>query len=240
VLVVVPLGLYLWGSHSRTFSIETVRLSGCRQVSQKRALTLLREQFVGRNLFTVRAAQVDEALDKLFFVSGVTIDRDFPATLRVRVTEHVPALYVLAGRRWYLVSETGVVLGAVRRERRRPSVAMVAGPKDVGRRLPAVRSAAKVLRKDGRVHDPEVQAALQLIAALPPGLRARVATVKCLPDGLRLRLRSGAVADLGPEKRLAAKAIALEAVLAYYAGQDVRAEYVDVSVPDRPVARPVL
>jgi cell division septal protein FtsQ len=240
VLVVVPLSIYLWGSHSRTFSIEAVRLTGCRQVSQKRALELLQERFVGRNLFTVRAAQVDEALDKLFFVSGVKIDRDFPATLCVQVTEHVPALYVLAGRRWYLVSETGVVLGAVRREKRKQSVALTAGPKDVARRLPAVRSTAKALRKDARVSDPEVHAALQVIAALPPELRARVANVKTLPDGLRLRLRSGAVADLGPEKRLAAKAIALEAVLAYYAGQDVQAEYVDVSVPDRPVARPVL
>jgi hypothetical protein len=240
VLVVLPLGLYFWGSHSQTFAIDRVLLTGCRQVGHQRALALLQERFVGKNLFTVRTTQVDDALEPLFFVASVSIDRDFPATLRVRVREHVPALYVLAGPRWYLVSEEGVVLGAVRHERRKSAEALSSGPLTVARKLPAVRAAVPALRKDARVRDEDVRLALQVLATLPADLRARVAEVKWRPAGIRLRLRSGAVADLGPVSRLTAKAIALQAVLDYYSGEKVAAQYVDVSVPDRPVAKPVL
>jgi len=240
VLVVLPLGLYLWGSRSQTFAIDTIRLSGCRQVGHDNALKLLEKRFVGSNLFTVRTGQVDEALDRLYFVASVDIDRDFPSTLRIRVREHVPALYALAGSRWYLVSDKGIVLGAVRREGRKPGEALSSGPQNVSRKLPAVRASAQTLRKDTRTGDDEVQAALQVLERLPAQLRARVAVVRSLPAGMRLRLRSGAVADLGPLTRLNAKAAALQAVLAYYSGQKVAARYVDVSVPDRPVARPML
>jgi cell division septal protein FtsQ len=240
VLVVLPLGLYLWGSRSPTFSIDRVVLTGCRQVGHQRALRLLEERFVGKNLFTVRAAQVDDALEPLFFVADVDVDRDFPATLRVRVREHVPALYALAGSRWYLVSEKGVVLGAVRRERRKAAEALLAGPLDVARKLPAVRATVPALRKDALAGDEEVRMALEVLATLPADLRAGVAEVRRRPEGIRLRLRSGAVADLGPLSRLTAKAVALQAVLDYYSGQKVAAQYVDVSVPDRPVAKPLL
>jgi cell division septal protein FtsQ len=209
-------------------------------VGRERALLLLQKRFVGENLFRVRSAQVDEALQPLFFVAAVQIDRDFPSTLRVRVSEHVPALYVLAGRRWYLVSDKGVVLGAVRRERRSPGKALLKGPRDIARKLPAVRAAASSLRKDDRVRDDEVGAALQVLATLPPEMRDKVACVRRRAAGMRLRLRSGAVADLGPLSRLTAKSVALQAVLDYYAEQKVAAQYVDVSVPDRPVARPLL
>ena len=105
VLVVLPLGLYLWGSRSPTFSIDRVLLTGCRQVGHQRALTLLEERFVGKNLFTVRAAQVDDALEPLFFVADVDVDRDFPATLRVRVSRARPG--ALRARRLALVPGLG-------------------------------------------------------------------------------------------------------------------------------------
>ena len=58
--------------------------------------------------------------------------------------------------------------------------------------------------------------------------------------GLHLWLRDGAQVDLGPAEKLRAKGLSLEAVLKYYAGQHVTATYVDVSLPDRPLAKPKL
>lgn len=238
--MLVPAGLYAWGSRSSTFAVDDVVISGVRRTSQTRALQLLEKRFLGRNLFRVRTDDVEQALSPLLFVSGVRIDRDFPSTLRVRVREHAPAAYVLAGDGWYLVSREGVVLGAVRDEDRSSKVALQKGPRDVVRRLPAVRAAADRLKRGTRVDDGDVEAALLVLRALSAETAAQVASVRTTAGGLRLRLRSAVTVDLGATTRLAAKATALAAVTSYYAEQQVAATYIDVSVPDRPVARPML
>lgn len=240
VFGMLPLGLYVWGSRSDTFTVETVELEGCERVARGRAQKLLEKRFLGRNLFRVRTTAVEQALAPLLFVAGVEIDRDFPSTLRVRICEHEPALYALAGTRWYLVSERGIVLGKVAKETRAPDVAAVKGPRDVDRKLPAVRSTARRLRPDEKLDDPVVRRALRVLRAVPPGERAKVRSVSDRKDGMRLRMRSGLVVDLGPAERLPAKSLALNAVLDHYKAQKVACQYIDVSVPDRPIARPML
>jgi len=238
--VILPAGLYAWGSRSSTFSVDDVMITGMRRTSQTRARQLLEKRFLGRNLFRVRTDDVEKALSPLLFVSGVRIDRDFPSTLRVRVREHVPAAYVLAGDSWYLVSRQGIVLGAVRDEDRAPKTALQKGPKHVVRRLPAVLAGRDRLKRGAAVDDDDVEAALLVLRALPAETASQVASVRAAADGLRLRMRSAVTVDLGATTRLAAKATALAAVLSYYAEQKVAATYIDVSVPDRPLARPML
>ncbi len=43
-------------------------------------------------------------------MAAVAVDRDFPDTLRVTVTEYEPALYAYAGKRWYVVGTDGHVI----------------------------------------------------------------------------------------------------------------------------------
>lgn len=240
MLGVLPAGLYLWGSRSSTFEVRTVRIEGCDRASEKRARSLLEKRFLGRNLFTVREAAVEKALSPLLFVSGVEVDRDFPSTLRVRVSEHEPGMYVLAGKRWYLVSTEAVVLGEVAGEKREPDVAVKKGPQGVSRKLPAMQSSAGRLKPDETVEGGAAWSALRVLDAMPEGSRKEVRSLAVRNDGVRLWMRDGLVVDVGPATRLSAKSMALDAVLDHYASQEVPCRYVDVSVPDRPVARPML
>jgi cell division septal protein FtsQ len=106
----LPTVVYAWGRNSSAFDIVTIRVTGTRLVPDKRALRLLRQDYAGRNLFTVTGGDVRETLAPLFFVSGASIDRDFPDTLAVAVTEYEPAAYALAGDRWYVVDREGYVI----------------------------------------------------------------------------------------------------------------------------------
>ena len=240
MLGVLPAGLYLWGSRSATFDVQAVKLEGFDRASQKRARSLLEKRFLGRNLFSVRAAAVEKALSPMLFVAGVEVDRDFPSTLRVRVDEHEPALYVLAGKRWYLISTEAVVLGEVADEEREPDVAMRKGPKGVSRKLPLMQSAARRLKPDETVEGGAVWSALRVLDAMPEASREDVRSLAVRGDGVRVWMRDGLVVDVGSATRLPAKSIALDAVLDHYASAEVACRYVDVSVPDRPVARPML
>ena len=91
------------------------------------------------------------------------------------------------------------------------------------------------------VDDAGVSAALTLVTGLPGGLRAQVVALSAVsPDTLVMLLRGGVTVDIGDTSRIAAKAIALRAVLDRYRRSGVTPNRIDVTLPDRPLGSPLL
>ncbi|MEE4274877.1 MAG: FtsQ-type POTRA domain-containing protein [Thermoleophilia bacterium] len=91
------------------------------------------------------------------------------------------------------------------------------------------------------VGDARVQTAVAVLADVPRSLRRRMARVE-VTRALRVTvtLRDGTVVRLGDAARLGDKVIALRAVTAAYRARGQRPTHVDVSVPERPLGRPLL
>lgn len=107
------------------------------------------------------------------------------------------------------------------------------------RRLPAIVSATP-LTVGATVADPHVRAALSVLVALPTALRRQVLGAGATDTSIRIYTAGGLTVEFGGTARLAAKVIALKAVLGRYRARGVTCTFVDVSVPDRPLAAPVL
>jgi cell division septal protein FtsQ len=106
--------------------------------------------------------------------------------------------------------------------------------------LPRLRAAAAP--SVGKpVGDARVRTAVAVLADVPRSLRRRVSGVE-VTKALRVTvtLRDGTVVRLGDAARLSDKVIALRAVTATYRARGLRPTYVDVSVPERPLGRPLL
>jgi len=89
--------------------------------------------------------------------------------------------------------------------------------------------------------DARVQTAVAMLADVPRSLRRRVARVEVTRTlRLTVTLRDGPLVRLGDAGRLGDKVIALRAVTAAYRARGLRPTYVDVSVPERPLGRPLL
>jgi hypothetical protein len=110
LIVAVPLAVYTWGRESGTFAVRHVVVAGQRSAHTRVLRAVLRRRFLGVNLFMVSTARVRAALAGFPYVDRVVIDRDFPDTLRVRMTEYVPAALLLSAGQWYVVSSGGRVL----------------------------------------------------------------------------------------------------------------------------------
>ena len=110
LIVAVPLAVYTWGRESGTFQVRHVVVAGERPAHTRVLGAVLRRRFLGVNLFMVSTARVRAALAGFPYVDRVVIDRDFPDTLRVRMTEYVPAALLRSAGRWYVVSSGGRVL----------------------------------------------------------------------------------------------------------------------------------
>ena len=278
-ILLVPTAVYAWGRSSGSFTVRHVAATGTEVVPARRVTRLLRHDYLGSNLFSVTAKDVARSLASQPYVASVAVDRDFPDTLRVRITEYEPALYAYAGGRWYVIgtggrviceqpetgkerkgsrsgglsvetsvtaplpsTETTVVAGGTAPlgdRQARELARLVAGPADAKLSLPRMAVAAG-LRPGETTRDGGVRAALALLAGLPAGMRPRIAVVAADGPQLTLRFVDGPLVAWGDSSRALAKTLALEAVLGEYGRAGKTCTYMDVSVPDRVLARPVL
>lgn len=169
---------------------------------------------VGRPLALVSGVALHRELARDRYVRAVHVTRDWPGTLRVRVTERVPVAAVpdASGGRFTLIDADAVSLAQVgevpaRVARVSPAVAG-GGPAAVGR-------------------------ALSVISALPTEIRQRVTEVVAAgPDDVELQLADGARVLWGGADRDEFKARVLRSLLQQQA-QQVRTY--DVSTPEDPV-----
>jgi hypothetical protein len=282
-ILALPTVVYGWGRSSSSFSIDKVVVTGVKLVPERRVLRLLRSDYLGHNLFTVTSKDVRASLASLCYISDARVDRDFPGTLRVSVAEHRPAVYALAGGRWYVIADDGHVICREKPPHSAPRPAASAEPMssqgvaaggeatatvgtpgaDAGLPVPSGKAARRLatlqagppgaslrlprLAVDERVvvgrtlASESLRAALPVVAGLPHALRESLAVMEVTPEGqLTLRFEAGPVVTWGLAGRTLAKSLALRAVLDRYEKASQECVFVDVSTPDRVLARPVL
>jgi cell division septal protein FtsQ len=286
-ILALPTMVYGWGRTSSSFAIHKVEVSGTELVRERRVLRLLRRDYLGHNLFTVTTKDVRASLAPLCYISDAHVDRDFPGTLRVSVDEHRPAVYALAGSRWYVIADDGHViceerlpkggetdaaagvgsaetasapssgaateatatvpapgaaagLPAPTGKAARLLAALQAGPPRATLRLPRLAADGPVA-VGTTLAAAGLRAALPVVDGLPRGLRERLAVVEVMRAGqLTLRFADGPVVIWGGAERTLAKTLALKVVLDRYEAASQDCTFVDVSIPDRVLARPIL
>jgi cell division protein FtsQ len=266
----LPGGVYAWGRNSSSFTIRHVDATGMRITPPRRVERLLRRDYLSRNLFTVTGKDVRRTLASLPYVATASVDRDFPDTLRVRVVEHRPSAYALADGRWYVIADDGFVVceieaagkvddaatpapaasvaapaapaepSAAGARQSAEGAALAAGPSGAKLRLPRLAIATPVAI-GSRLDDAGARVALRVVTTLPRALRVRLAVIRVAARGaVTLRFQEGLVVAWGDGSRPLAKALALRAVLAKYEAAGTRCVSLDVSIPDRVLARPIL
>jgi cell division protein FtsQ len=206
-------GLWLRGSSLVRVSAVTVTGVSGRQAAQIRdALTV-----AARGMTTLDVD--DDALRRA--VSTFPVVRDlhttsgFPHRLRIAVDAYEPVVALQAGGSETAVAADGTLL------RGSPTSA-----------LPVV--GIKTLPGGDHVVDAAARRAIRLLADAPAPLRGRVARVFRGTRGLAATVQDGPKLYFGGGERLRAKWLAVAQVLADPTAQG--ASYVDVRIPERPVA----
>jgi cell division protein FtsQ len=210
---------YVGARETSVFAIHTVRVEGVPPALAHRVQTAL-EPLEGTSLLKVKPDDVSRLATALPDVASVSYDRAFPNTLRVRVEPEQPLAVLRRGSDSWLVSRRGRVTQKIPRGTfdALPRV-WVPGSVDValGMTIGAGDGAAEV-------------AALAPVRAA--GLSSRVLTVKIAAGQITYAMRGGLELRVGSSDNLPLKlAIARELL-----GREALTGYLDVSVPERPVA----
>jgi cell division protein FtsQ len=200
------------------FGVRTIEITGASGPVERQVRRVLDDR-LGESLFglDLDAAQID--VGALPTVAGVTFDRAYPHTLRVTVVPEQPVAVVRQGADGFLVSDRGRVMARVDRTAQ-PNLARIWVARDVH-------------LDPGAFVDGDLGTAVGAVAPLAgiefPSRVVSVATA----DGLTLRLGSGLELRLGDARNVDLKLAVAGRVLHLL---PVGSAYLDVSVPDRPVA----
>jgi len=214
---------YAAARYSPMFALDRVEVRGAPpQLASRieRALAPLG----GESLLAFRAGQADRRLARIPEVASTSYDRDFPHTLRITVSTERPLAVVRRGEGAWLVAASSRVLAPMTMGRlgRLPRIWV---PKstdvEVGATLPDAhaRAAVRALVPLGRLDFP-----------------ACVRFVRASGKELTLVLASGVELRLGDLDRLGLKLTVAAQVLPQVEAPPNGPPYLDLTVPERPVA----
>ncbi len=163
-----------------------------------------------------------EALERIAakspVVHAIEVRPDFPHDLTIRVIENKPVAMLATDDGRLPVAADGTVLEGIQ----------------VEGALPEIRTVAAV-PSDGRLASGGALDRVEVAAAAPAELRAKITTLTIQPDkGYVAELQDGPAIWLGGHDRLADKWDAAAAILA--AESSAGAEYIDVRLPERGAA----
>ena len=217
-LLAGALGAWFLARETPLFALRTIEVSGGSAPTERQVRRVLATE-VGHSLLKLDATRVESRLEDLPTVVSVRLDRAFPHELRVAVVPEVAVLVVRQGADSWLVSARARVIGTVQRGSHA--------------RLPRLWVKRDVPVERGDTLGGDLAAGVLAVRPLPGARLPRVATVRMGDDGLTLALRSGLLIRLGEAEAIRLK-LAVAARLVPLL--DDGTAYVDVSVPERPVA----
>ena len=217
-------GLYGLARETSMFAVDSVRVEGAAPAVAAQVQRELR-RYDGRSLVGLDAAAIEQRLAGLPAVRSATVDRAFPHTLSIHVVPELPVAVLRRGADSFLVSARGRVIAAIPRGTHR----------ELGRIwLPAstsVELGSLLGGNDGGL------AARSLAAFVSSGFPGRVTFVRALDGQITLGLRGGLEIRLGAPVDLRLKiAIAHGIVPALARPSAGGPTYLDIAVPERPVA----
>ena len=218
VLVVAGVA-YVVATSTPVFAVERVDVRGAPPALDREVAGATRD-LVGQSLVTIDTDDVEGTLRALPAVAGVSVDRAFPHTLVVKVAPERAVAVVRRGDSSWLVTGAGKTIRRIETgtERMLPRLWLAKGT---------------TIRLGGSVPAGWLPATRALAEAHAVGLASRVKGVRPVGEELTLVLRRGAEIRLGRATEVGLKLTIAARVLRLVGG---RATYVDVSVPQRPVA----
>jgi cell division protein FtsQ len=218
--LLVAVGVAYWLAYSTSlFAVHEVVVRGAPPALQ-REVTRATQGLVGKSLVSVDPRDVEGTLLELPAVAGASVDRAFPNTLVVKIAPERPVAVVRVGTSAWLATGAGKVIRKipVGTERGTPRLWLRRGT---------------AIRLGGEIPATLVPATRALAAAREAGLGGRVKGVRTSGEEMTLVLRQGTEVRLGRDADVGMKLVIARKVLALVA-RDIA--YIDVSVPQRPVA----
>lgn len=219
LILLTAVGLYAAARTTSAFAVERIAVEGAPPevaADVRKALA----PAVGESLLGIDLAGLAHRAESVPMVAGASFDRGFPHTLRIAVVPEVPVAVLRQGSSSWLVAAGGRVVAKLGRGAR-PSLPRIWLKRDVQITL------------GERIGGLQLQAVTAVAPLRTQPLPVAVGSVIATREELTFVLRTGLELRFGDSSDLPVKLEVARRVLPELDGAD---GYLDISVPERPVA----
>ncbi len=219
LILLTGLGLYAAARTTSLFAVDRIAVVGAAPevaAELRDALAPAR----GESLLGLDLAELERRAERVPMVASARFDRSFPHTLAVAVVPEAPVAVLRQGASSWLAADGGRVVAELGRGAR-PGLPRIWLKRDVD------------VRVGEWLRGPTLRALTAVAPLVERPLPSAVSSVAATRAELVLELRSGLELRLGDTSDLAVKLEVARRVLPRLGGL---AGYLDVSVPERPVA----
>lgn len=221
VVGVLVLGALAWAvANSRLFAIDGVEVRGNVVLTADRVVRLSGIDR-GDNLVRLSSEEVRRRLSRSPWVAAVEVERWFPSTVVIHVTERTAVAWVRAPDRRLPVAPDGTVLA--------PRGRVLEDLPSLGRISEPLRPGDVLSGSAGT---------LRVAASLPPDLRTVVDTIAVEGEEITLGLRPRGRVLYGSPTAMGRKNDAVVSLLRWATQRELSLGYIDVRVPARPALKP--
>jgi cell division septal protein FtsQ len=223
-LVCVAAGLYGLARETSMFAVHSIEVEGASPPLAAEVRAAL-HSYDGHSLVGVSDDAVEQRVNGLAAVHGSVVDRSFPHTLRIRVLPEWPVAVLRRGAESWLVSARGRVVAMIALRARQD--------------LPRIwlPSRTEIAKGAFLTDEPGALAARSLAAFVGSGFSNRIAFVRALDGQITLGLQGGLEIQLGAPIDLRLKIAIARGILPTLALPGAGGpDYLDITVPERPVA----
>lgn len=228
-LAVVSGGFFL--SRSSFAHARDIEVSGTEHLSRSEIVRLAAVS-KATNVVWLDDGSIERTLEAHPWVADAEVDVALPATIRIEIVERIPVAVVRDGLARSLVAADGTPLGTASRIRDLPTIHLPMATGVDGRAWP---DGATAIVYGAR---PTPRGAAAVLGAMSSDLRADVVSVRVLVDGtMTMGLSSGVHVRYGEASAPAAKAQALERILAWGRATGETVANVNVTSPRAPAVR---
>jgi cell division protein FtsQ len=218
-IAVTAIAGYFVARDTSIFAVRTIEVDGAPPGVVLQVRQALRDD-LGTSLLRLDLGRARQEIAAVPTVASASFDRAFPHTLRIVVVPERPVAVVRQGAASWLVSARGRIMAGL--------------PHGARPRLPRIWVPAGAVFSVGGTVPRGLTDSLAAVAPLHQmRFPARVASVRTETDELSLELHSGVELRLGDAHDVRLKLAVAAKVLPLV---NANTRYVDVSVPDRPVA----
>jgi cell division protein FtsQ len=219
LILLAGLGLYAAARTTSMFAVDSVSVTGIA-ADDAAAVRKALAPALGESLLGLDLTELERRAENVPTVASATLDRAFPHTLAIEIVPEVPVAVLRQGSSSWLAAAGGRVVAELE-QGGRPGLPRVWLKRDVD------------VRVGEWVRGPQLRAVNAVAPLVESPLPLPVASVVATRSELTLELRSGLELRLGDHSDLAVKLEVARRVIPQLAGSG---DYLDVSVPERPVA----
>ena len=225
-VVLVLVGLFLIRYVANTFLVGEIRLEGAERVDGEDLLILSGIE-TGDTLWKVPAAEIEEQLKSHVLIRDALVVRVVPDTVKIRIWERKPSLFMATNGRFVVLDSEGVVMEVIR-DLPEEHLPYYAGS-----------SLEEPVYLGQRVIEKEVQEVLGYWQKVPEEYQDLIYEIEPLMNTWNIYLEDGLKISMGQDEELAEKLRLLRSLihddelLARYP----EVQYFDLSDPEKPVVK---